>query len=375
MRSKRLLSRYEMVCMGFLCILSPIVRTMPRQQVLNAWDSAWICPLLAGIPFILLLLLTESCFRRADPCDGFTELFIKGLGKTAGTIVAFFFVVWFLFYTAFALRVGADRYVATAYKLSNPLFFTVVILFLASLPVFDSLRSLARTSLIFFPILFVILTVIFSFAGADVKKECIAPLSSADWPAVFRTIPPVTNVIGLSVYYGFLEGRIENKKGRLLAAGIWLLLAVAVIFLICYISLGVFSAQEVTRQNYTFFFMVQSLPRLNSIVRVEPVIIALWVASDFVFISSLLFIINTILRRCFGYSQAETDSTKTTDLKNGRFIIWLIILVVLTLTFFIPKDSNKVNNISMIIIPYLNLLFVFGILPISLAIGRIRKKI
>lgn len=375
MGQKRTVSRYQTTCMGFLCILSPIVRIMPRQQVILAGDAAWLSALLAGVPVALLMLFSESSFRRAKADEGFAGLFVRALGRPLATVIIALFIAWLVFYTGFSLRLGADRYVITAYPNSSPTVFVVILLALSALPVFDSFRNLARTAQVFFPILVVVLALLFAFAVADMKIECISPARCADWPSVLRAVPPISSIMSLSLYYGFVEGQVENKKGRLPWGIIWLILAQIVIFLICFSTIGVFGATEVTRLSFPFFVMVRSIPLLNTLERLEPIVLALWVASDFIFISSLLFIINIALRHCLGYSAAETQSVRFFDLQNGRFLIWLILAAVFAVSRFIPDEAEPVSVLSEILVPYINLAFTFGLLPLTFLVGKIRKTL
>ena len=73
--------------------------------------------------------------------------------------------------------------------------------------------------------------------------------------------------------------------------------------------------------NYPFFAMIRSVRIIKSVERIEALVVALWVAPDFVLVSMLLIIASRTLMKCAGYVPREGGAAL--DMTHGRFIIWL----------------------------------------------------
>lgn len=372
---KNTITRYQLLCLGFLALLSPIIRLLPQQVVAIAGAHAWLSGLLALLPTLLLLALVLRFLRSAQPSEGFGELFIRVLGRPLGISAIVLFTLWLLFYTAFALRSAADRYIACAYYNTSPAVFVVIMLLLALVPALGRFRALGRTAESLFPLLALVLIIVFAFSFGDVDPLMLYSPVAAYLPSLLEGVPLVANVFSLAVYIGFLEGRIENKASRKKTVMIWLGLMTAAVVLLCVLIVGCFGPELTARLNYPFFVMVRNISLFSFLERLDSVVLALWVISDFVLVSAMLFIVVSNLRLCFGYSQNSDAGEKTLSLKKGRWIIWLCAAALLALALLIAPDAKTLAMLSHRLVPTVNNAFTFGLLPLIIVIGLIRRKV
>lgn len=372
-RSKKI-SRYQLLCLGFLAILSPIIRLLPRYLTLSAGDSAWLGAVLAVAPAAALLLLAAQFFRKAGQDEGFAQIFETALGKPVGKAVTVLIALWLIAYTAFSLRSAADRYVITAYDLTSPEFFAVALLVLAAVPAFGELRTLGRASQVFFPLMLIMLILVFAFAAGDAELSLNAPLLDADLPGALQAMPAVANIMALAVYFGFMEGQVTQGKGPARLVLLWLALLLAAVTALCVFSVGLFGARLTSELDYGFFAIVRSISVFDLFERLESLVLALWVISDFVFLSSLLFIIKTALLAAFGYSR-KVGPQPLFSFKNGRYLLWLALAAVLAAELLIPQNAQTFAKLSQELVPFINLIFTFGLIPVIFLVGRLRKRI
>ncbi len=368
------LSRWQLLSIGFLSLLSPIIRLVPTQAVRAAGPFAWISALLSIIPVGLLFLLANRFFKNAAPSEGFGELIIRAVGPVIGRIVLCLFALWLIYYSSFALRSGADRYVASIYQNSSPVIFITIMLGMAHISALGIFRALGRAAEVFLPLLVVVLGLIFIFSFGDVDMRALPPPALDDVPAILKGVPIISIVMSVSLYVGFLEGRIRNNAARLKTISLWALLMTLTVALLCTVTVGCFGYELTSSFNYPFFVMVRNISVFDFLERLEAIVMALWVITDYMLISILLRVLCTIVRIVIGMPPEE-GSARFTDFKNGRWITWLISLAVL-ITAIIPKQNSfALANLSRHVVPFINLCFNFGLFPLVVFIGLLRKRV
>lgn len=368
-------TRWQQLCLGFLCLLSLIIRMLPRQAAISAGPYAWISALLSIIPLALIFLLSDRAFKNAGPEEGFAQLFIRALGPGAGKGAILLFTVWLVFYLALVLHNASDRYISSTYQGAPPLFFILILLTMAMVAALNSFRALARTAEVFFPLLILAVALVLFIGLREMDPQNLPPISSSQVPEMLSGIPIITVVQSVSVYFGFLEGRVGQKEKRRGAGFLFILLLVTTVTLICAAVIG-FLGTELTRKlSFPFFVMVRNLSLFNVAERIDAVVVGLWVVSDFMITSSLLFIIINNLRICFGLDPVSHESEKRLSFRNGRWITWLCGAVTLALSAVIFPSSFDLAAFFNRIVPLINAGFIFVLLPAILFIGLAKKKL
>lgn len=369
------ISRWQQFCLGFLCLLSPIIRLLPGQTALLSGSFGWLSTILSAVPLLLLFLLIRRFLKNALPNEGFAELFIRALGKWPGKIIIMLFTFWLIFYTAFSLRSGADRYISSAYQNSPPAFFVIILLLLALLAVMGSFRAFSRTAEVFFPLLVVVIVLVVFLAYQDIDFACLHPFLLSQTPQVLKGIPPIASVMGVAAYFGFLEGRAREKDKRTKTMFLFMIIMLLVIIALCVTTVGTLGAETAAKYHFPFFGMVRNISFFNLLDRLDALIIALWVITDFALISTLLFIIVNNLRVCFGYLPDSAEKAKIYDLKNGRWLIWAVGLIIGVLALIFVPNSFDLINLSKNLVPIVNLFFSFGLLPLTIIICLLLRRV
>ena len=143
--------------------------------------------LVALVPLLLFAALLEGILRRGRPGEGIGEITLRALGPVAGRAALCLYALWFLLYGAFALRIGAERFIEAVFPLSQPWPFVGTILTMAVCGALGEPKALFRAAEIFWPLLAGVLTLVLVFAlpGLDVKN--LLPVTAADAPGVARS--------------------------------------------------------------------------------------------------------------------------------------------------------------------------------------------
>lgn len=317
---EKLITRKQFSAAILVSLLSPLLRLLPQTAVTLAGKGAWLSPLAALVPVLLLAWLLESFRRHMRPGEGMAGLLLRWLGPAAGRAVLALYAAWFLFYGGFILRSGAERLVSTIYPSSGQGLFVAVTIALCLVVTLGELRAAARTSVILRAVLIGALAVVTVFSVSNMDASRLAPFVWQDAAASVAGSLPLVSVCGVAACFSFLSGYVQAPgNGRWLWGTHLLLLALGGV--ICAAVMSVFGPALTARLTYPFFIMIRSISLGNLVPRVEAVVIAVWVAADFMLVVMLLRCAHEALRTIFGLPDPERSSMGS--LRGGRFLLWL----------------------------------------------------
>lgn len=375
MRKPDTVRRKQLASMGFVGLLSPIIRLLPRQVVEIAGNAAWIAPMISIIPVFLFICFMNWFLKNRQPGEGLGHLFLRALGSFFGRLALLLFTIWLLLYAGFTLRVGADRFISTVYPNSRPWAFVTVMLLLSFIATLSRLQTLGRSARIFCPMLIAIFGLIFLFSIADMDAKNLMPVSYLDIDNILLAVVPVLNTVSIAVYIAFLSGRTNEKQPLTRIYFKWAVLILVIITLLVITSLGTFGAELTTKISHPFLVMIRGISLSSLLERIEAVVIAFWVVTDFMLVSTFLFICIENLYLVFGIQKDNCVVDPVFSLKNGRWVIWLCCIIVAVITALATPTSFTLYKLSEILIPFTNFSFVFVLLPLICIIGKLRKKI
>lgn len=367
---KSSLSRRQFTAAVFLALLSPLIRVIPRGSAALAGKACWLCALPAFVLLALYGCLYARCLR---PGESLGALILRALGPVAGRGALGLFAAAFLFYAGFVLRVGADRLVVTVYPSSGSAVFYTVLSLLCLTAALGSLRALGRTAVLLRAMLLTVLALAFCFSLPDLDKRNLGPVLAADASGILQGALPLVNVGGLFACFGFLEGYAPGNEGRAGPGLRWLGVLMFTATLLCLTVVGSFGPALTLRMSYPFFVMVRDVSLLNLADRIEAIVIAIWVFSDFMMCSLMLRSAHEALRLCFRLPDPE--ERPWAELRGGRWLMLPETLAVWCAAHFIARDSYGLIVWSDKVVPLFFAGLVFGLLPLIFAIGRLRKKL
>lgn len=368
-------TRWQYICLSLIYMLYTTIRTLPRQAALSSGPYSWIAALLSFIPLALILLLTDRAFKNAGDGDGLGQIFIKALGNIAGKTVLVLLSLWLILYLAMTMKTMADKYISSSYVGSSPTFFVVLIFLLAFVAVLGRPPVLPRCAEAFFPLIALVMIALFSMGLREIDPHNLPPMPMSEAPDMLSGIPSLVAAQSVVVYLAFLEGQVTHKEKRRAAYFVMLTVMVVSNALLCLTVIGIFGCELTGRLSFAFFVMVRNLTAFNFMERIESVVIGLWVISDFVITASLIFIIASNLRLCFGYGGAEDGKVGAFCMKDGRWLYWAVGAVVLALAISLFSDFFELADLFNTVVPAGNLAAVFGVLPVTVGIGLLRKKL
>ncbi len=354
----RLLSRRQLAVMGWVALLSPLIRQVPGSVAPLAGRASWLCGALALPPVLLLGLLLDRLLHRAGEGEGLAELFLRALGPTAGRGALLLYALWLLFYTGCALRSGADRFSSAVFPGSRYAVFLLVMAILCAMAALGPLKVLSRCAQVAAPVLLAVLVLALLGTLPRVDWGELLPLRRADLPGALKGALPVADTLGVAAYLGFLAG--ETERGSVLRTILRpLAILLPVITLLCVTAVGTFGAGLTGRMNYPFFVMVRDVRVFRLLERVEALVIAQWVSTDFVFLSLLLHVSVRLLRAIFPGT-------------GRRPLTLLCVLCAVAAAFLCAPTAFSLTWLRQTVMPLGNAVLLYAGIPLLWVAERLR---
>lgn len=369
------LTRRQLQTLALIGMLSPTLRLLPVYCAQLAGSALWLCPIVA-LPAILLMswIMTQFLKNRRSG-EGPGAMIMRALGKTSGAIVLALLSLWLVFYAGFTLRSGADRFVSTVYPESGPELFVIATLLMGLTAALGKTRALARASEVFRPVILVTLLIITFFAFFKSGFTNLLPVTLHDTVPVLKGALPVIEVVSFALFLSAgVEGAAPIEGGRGRSFAIWSCVVCLLLVPVVSVSVAIFGHELVSLMPHPFFVLARNTEVLGMFEQMEALIAALWVLPDFILTAMSLTLSSYGLRLAFGYPRPVTPP-KALDLHHGRWFIWLCAIAAGIIGLLVGKTSPQLDFLSEQVIPLTNLALCFILLPIVLAIGKIRHKI
>ena len=262
----------------FVGLLPPATRLLPGLCARLAGRAAWLCPI-AALPVLLIVAwLMKKLTANAAEGENLAGLIRRGLGRWAGGAVLIVYGLWLVAYAGFSLRSSASRFIYTIYPGAPPWPFVIAGLVMGLFAVLAPVKALARASELFRWLLVLALVPILVLGFLEADVETLTPVYFSDAvPVLEGALSALGTGAFLLVNIGFLErGPGELRRGR------FCLGAVLLMALLIAVTVGRFGHELTGRLTYPFFALVRNTSVFGVTERIEALVTALWVLSDFV---------------------------------------------------------------------------------------------
>ena len=345
----------------FVAMLSPFLRLLPASVAARAGSAAWVSGALSLLPALLLTAMLSLLLKSFPQGQGFDHILPRILGPFCGKLLLFLWSAWLVFHSGFLLRSGADRFIATIYPTAKPAFFMAVTALVCTIAAFAHIKPLARSAELFLPLLLFVIGMVLLFSLEDVEPTFLLPVTWSDAPAILKGLPLAAEAVSVAlVTMGFLASSTQaDSKPRSLIP--WLLGVTVLNVLLCAVSVGSLGKTYTTALSYPFFIMARDLSIFSGVERIEALVVGLWLLPDFILITLELIIASDNLKTIF-------------HMKQEKLPVISVAVCALLIGFRIASKGQTMHLWSDSIIPAIHLLWAYGVIPLLLLIGGLRKK-
>ena len=348
--------------MLFCVTLATTIRPLPGNLVMVAGNASWVATIVAIPVAVAYVFFIGLLFKNRRDGEGLAELILRVLGNTLGKVLIIIYTAWLVFFAAVVMRAGSESFANTIYPASRPQIFFILMLGLATVAAIGRVRALARFSELLRPLLIVLFLFVILFGLQNVNTDSLLPVSTLDAVPIAKGTAVYANTVGVMTFMLFLGKYVKPDGGSSKAHAKTVAGAMLIISLLITEALASLGAELTVKLNNPFFIMVRDLSVLNTIERIEAIVVAFWVLTDYIFISCVMVICSDNLALCLG-------------VPKKAWLPLLLFAALVTLTSTIAPVSFAMNIYTNRIVPILAAVFTFGVLPALLVIGKLRKKI
>ncbi len=322
------------------------------------------------MPLLLFAWMLEGILHRGRPGEGIGEITLRALGPVAGRVLLGVYALWFLLYSAFALRIGAERFIETVFPLSRPWPFVVTILAMAVCGALGRTKALFRASEIFLPLLMLVLVLVLVFAAPGLNVKNLLPVTVQELPGVARSGLTVFGIGAAVLFFGaFTGGRTPPAPGRGRAAVWWCVRICVLVTLLSAFTIDILGAELTAKLNHPFFTMLRNVSLLHAVERFGALVIGLWVLPDFVLVSMLLTLAVNCLRA------AGTHDGRLFAQKNPPALVLLCAAAAGAGALFLAQNAFETDALQTDVVQVINIVLL-GVGTVGMyLIGRARGKI
>ena len=362
---ERTISSRQLMTLSFVSMLSPFLRLLPGSVADRAGASGWVSAALSIIPTTLLCLLLSRLVKKFPSGSGLANSVLKTLGRFPGSVVLSLWALWLVFHSGFLLCSGADRFIATIYPGVKPTLFILVTAAICLIAAWGQLKSIARASEIFQPLLlFVILLVIF-FSVSEVEPTFLLPVTVSQLPDILSGVPLAAESMSVVLVNAAFLSKFTAPEEKKRSVFPWLIGVTVLSVLLCGVSIGSMGKTYVSALAYPFFILARDLSVLSGVERIESLVVGLWLIPDFVLITVEWMIAADTLLLIIGQQNHEYQR---------KFWISVSSVFAVLIAFRIAPNSESLTRWSEILIPAIHLSWAYLAIPLICFVSFLRKK-
>jgi len=351
----------QAVILFLLLVFSQSIRLLPTYVARIGERAGWLTPIVSILPFIFLVYIIQEIFKNNKEAN-LSDIIIKTLGKTSGTILLFLYLIWMMVSLGILVRYFAEKFLTSVLPNTPMSFFILTILAVIFYAMQGGIVYISRTAEILFLLFTVSFTFLFLCIVPNFKVINLFPITHYDFLPILKSSYSNISIWGAFTYIFFFGDRINDKEHakRFGLQGAVYLVITTLMLLIQ--TIGVYSYSLVQRTSAPYISVVKSISLLRTIERIESISVTLWAIADFVPISVTIYVIVSIIKSLFSLSEVKS-------------LVSPITIFAFIFSQYIAHNSFELENFSNYISLPLGIIFGFIFPLIILIVGKIRKKI
>jgi spore germination protein (amino acid permease) len=300
------ISLRQAMCLFLVITFTPVVRVIPQATAGLAKQAAWLTPF---VSFALLLpvIFALKCILNKYPDKSFTGILEVIFGRFVGKTVTFGYILFFIMLLVVNVAGISNKLVISMYPAVDPAAFILAMLVVVSFAVYKGgLTVITRMGEVFLPLVMVVFLLLSALSSQNIKLGRLTPISYIDIVPVIKASVSVTAAQAHLPILFLLSDYFNNKEkiGKYGTSTALLATLLCVVLLVTVV--GVLGAETTANTPIPFMTTVRLISVFESIERIEPVVVMLWIFTDFLIISVLLISLLNMYRSMFNLSQTRS---------------------------------------------------------------------
>ena len=278
------------------------MRALPGWTAAAAGKSAWLTGLLAVPAFLLLGWMLSALLRQGG---GLAQALQRSFGTAVGKGVTLLYLLWGLFLLCLEGRLYAGRMLSAGYRAGSPAAFLLVLLALVLWMARRKLAAFARAAEICWRVLALTLGLVLLFSILGVTPGYVLPVWFSDLPQAGAAALIPVGVLSCGVFAAFLGDKVERGEDERRRGLRRLLGGCVALTLLQFGVLAQLGPGLCARLEAPFLEVARGVGLEGAFQRVESIVAALWVLSDFALLGLLTFALRHMAGAVFGESGAR----------------------------------------------------------------------
>jgi len=274
------LTDFQLYCMLILLVMPVAFLKAPKRLIIILYQNAWIAPLLAVVPGILIIFLYACLIKKSK--NPFPLMFEEYLGKPLNKILCFFYIIVFILAASFSLRFFVD-FMVTNVLPATPISILIALLLLAGLvSIKTGLTSMARIAEIIVPtgMLFTAIILLLAF-NQNTDPENLLPFAYLEYQNLFVGILFASFVFGkmmpVLTFAYFL--RKKEQAARIAIKALFTYILIISLTVVAVIML--FGVQSSIILTFPTFTAVSIIQIGDFVQNLDIVFIGIWILGIF----------------------------------------------------------------------------------------------
>ena len=352
------ISARQLYVLLFAALLAPMVRALPGWTAATAGEGAWLTGLLALPPLLVEGWMVFALLRRHS--GGLAEAYRAAFGDVLGKGVILIYMVWALFLLSLSARLYGERMLSAGYRGGSLPVFLLVLLALVLWMGRRKLAAFARAAEIFYLVLSIALGLVLLFSILDVTPEHVLPVWFSDLPGILAASAVPVGVLSAGIFAAFVAGQVERREDDRRRGFRWLTAGCVTAALLQFGVLSQLGPKLSASMEAPFFEVARGAGVAGAFQRVESIVVALWVFSDFALLGLLVFAIRAMAKAVFGQ-------------RGEQWAPWAAVALTFLGALFLFPDDFTAKNMAAYAAPLGCLVLGFLVPGLALLFDRVKK--
>lgn len=357
---KNKLSRFEAVCFVLICMINEIILNVSQNYVISVGTGAILNLLLVSTIAFVFCFIISKLFKNFSNSNLIDISELLG-GKILKFVISFIFIIYFIMLACFAIS-NFSYLIKTIYFQKSPILFIslffVIAMLVSNLIGFDSLKKVAC---LIIPFCIISMILVFITSLKNYTPYRLSPILGYNAKNTF--VYGLTNLYGFNIiiYYYFLMPFLRNKQKYFKIIKHSFFITFIILLLIIISLLSKFPNFDNSEEINSMYLLTRSIELTDFLQRVDALFILLWIISNFVYISILLFWIIEIFGNLFNF-------------ENKKMLSFPLVSIIFGLVIFI-YNNQFTQFIKTDLYKYISIFIIFGIGLLILCFANLKKKL
>jgi len=359
MLEKGKISAAQLAMMMYATIIGTVILSVPSVIGKYAKNDLWISPIWAAL-FGMIAVFTSYRLYQFYPKLTFIQYIPRIIGRIPGKLLGLSYLFFYLVMNGHGVRIYADFIVGTSLPFTPMLVIVSTMIFICSLAARGGIESIGRASQIVIPFYVITFLILNAFLLPDMKPERLLPvLENGLAPSIRGALTP-QGWFAETLLISFVLPYLSNGDKIMKWGWMSVIFAMSTLVVTNLTVLFMYGS-ELSRLTYPLLSATRYISYADFFENVESVIVAIWVLSNFIKFTVVLYAL-------------VLGTAQLLNLSDYRPLVMPIGFLTTLISFWSLPNQMELSEYSTLVWPLYSLLYQTFIPLLLLLIAFIRSR-